>query len=163
MCTLKALCTIRSESGTYVPQATEVVSRVYIADLWTASNANTLSSLKISHVVSVMPGDIDIPPWDPSKLLQIAVDDMPFAEILTHLDKAVEWITWALNSGPDARVLVHCFQGISRSTTVVAAYLMSSRGWSVSKALTHIKAVRRVAEPNVGFVSQLKEYEATLK
>jgi protein-tyrosine phosphatase len=110
-----------------------------------------------------MPGDLDIPPWDPSKVLQIAVDDMPFAEIFSHLDRAAKWIAKALNSSPDARVLVHCFQGISRSTTIVCAYLMFSRGWSVSHSLSHIKGLRYIAEPNPGFVSQLKEYEASLK
>jgi len=162
MGTLKELCTIRTASFVYHPQATEVVSRVHIADLLTATNPSVLRALKITHVVSAMPGDVDLPPWDSSKLLQIAVEDMPFVEIVAHLDRAARWITKALDSSPDNRVLVHCFQGVSRSSTVVCAYLIYSRKWSASQALAHIKSMRTVAEPNFGFVAQLREYEELL-
>lgn len=129
-----------------------------------------------------MPGPVDLPPWEKSKHLQLAVDDMPFADILSHLHPAVNFISHALQESPESRVLVHCFQGqftvfwlrlhcclttfflgVSRSTTVVCAYLMVSKGWSVSQALAHVKAARRVAEPNFGFVSQLEEFQQTIK
>jgi len=162
-CTLKELCTIRSPSGIYVPQATEIVPRVYLADLYTATNPVALRQLKITHILSVMPGEVDLPPWDPSRHLQLSVEDMPFVEIVPHLKTAVHWISRALASSTDARVVVHCFQGISRSSTIVAAYLIASRGLSVTRALEHIRSHRPIAEPNFGFVSQLKEYAELVK
>lgn len=161
--TLKELCTIRSPSGTYIPQATEIIPRVYLADLYTSTNPSALRQLKITHILSVMPGEVDIPPWDPSRHLQLAFEDMPFVEIVPHLKTAVHWIQRALESSPEARVIVHCFQGISRSSTIVAAYLIATRGYSVSRALDAIRAARPVAQPNFGFVIQLKEYAELFK
>lgn len=162
-CTLKELCTIRSSSGTYGPQATEIISRVFLADLYSATNPAILRQLKITHVLSVMPGEVDLPPWDPSRHLQLSVLDMPFEEILPHLKTAVRWIIKALESSPDTRVIVHCFQGISRSSTVVAAYLIAAHGFSVSRALDHIQFRRPFAMPNFGFISQLKEFADSVK
>nr|XP_009936842.1 PREDICTED: dual specificity protein phosphatase 22-A-like [Opisthocomus hoazin] len=52
--------------------------------------------------------------------------------------------------------------GVSRSTTVLVAYLMTvtELGWEGCLAAT--KAVRSYVSPNFGFQRQLQEYEATL-
>jgi atypical dual specificity phosphatase len=162
-CPLKELCTIRTPAGIYPPQATEIVSRLYIADLYTATNPTHLRQLRATHIVSVMPGEIDLPSWNPSCHLQLSVEDMPFFEVVPYLQRAVVWITRALASHPEARVVVHCFQGISRSSTVVAAYLIASRGLSVKEALAYLKSRRPIADPNFGFVAQLQEFADTLK
>uniref|UniRef100_A0A8C3KPA8 Dual specificity phosphatase catalytic domain-containing protein n=1 Tax=Calidris pygmaea TaxID=425635 RepID=A0A8C3KPA8_9CHAR len=52
--------------------------------------------------------------------------------------------------------------GVSRSTTILVAYLMTvtELGWEGCLAAT--KAVRSYVSPNFGFQQQLQEYEATL-
>lgn len=55
-------------------------------------------------------------------------------------------------------MLVHCAEGISRSVSVVAAFLMAQYGWSPSEAVGFIKERRLIANPNFGFVQQLYEY-----
>lgn len=90
--------------------------------------------------------------------MHVRVEDMPFAELAAHLPSTTAFIRDALNSGPEARVLVHCGEGISRSVSVVAAYLMAQYGWGRDEAVNYIKTKRRVANPNFGFMSQLQEY-----
>jgi protein-tyrosine phosphatase len=62
----------------------------------------------------------------------------------------------------DGRILVHCIQGISRSVSVVIAYLMRSQAWSLRKAYNHVKAIRTIAKPIVAFVEQLQNFERLL-
>ena len=62
----------------------------------------------------------------------------------------------------DGRVLVHCKMGISRSASTVCAYLMKSLNWSLEQALSHVKTCRPIANPNDGFIQQLKIYEGML-
>lgn len=53
------------------------------------------------------------------------------------------------------RVFVHCCQGVSRSTSLVIAYLMWREGQSFDDAFQFVKAARGIADPNMGFACQL--------
>ncbi|TCD70285.1 hypothetical protein EIP91_004186 [Steccherinum ochraceum] len=141
---------------------TEVIPRLWLADISAAENIHTLTSLGITHVVSAMTGYVALPLRLPaSHHLQLPLQDNPFAELAAHLPSATAFISQAL-SNPHARVLVHCVQGISRSSSVVAGYLVAT-GMSPSEAVSFVKAKRSHADPNPGFVSQLGEYANSLR
>ncbi|XP_059317652.1 protein-tyrosine-phosphatase MKP1 [Lycium ferocissimum] len=55
----------------------------------------------------------------------------------------------------NGRVFVHCCQGVSRSTSLVIAYLMWREGQSFDDAFEYVKAARGIADPNMGFACQL--------
>ena len=57
------------------------------------------------------------------------------------------------------RVLVHCHAGISRSSSMVIAYLMWSRRWRFSEAIAFVKQQRACIDPNIGFIGQLMELD----
>jgi atypical dual specificity phosphatase len=147
----------------------EIIPRLYLSDLADAENRTVLGDLCITHVLSMMPGFVDIPSHTshtgkptPIHRVQIPIEDNPFAELAAHLPSSTAFIREALRD-PEARVLVHCVQGISRSASVVCAFLMALYGWSPGKAVAFVKAKRWIAEPNFGFVAQLHEYEKTLQ
>src|SRR6266851_1312507 len=51
---------------------------------------------------------------------------------------------------------VHCFMGISRSTTVVLAYLVATTQMTPREALAAVRSKRAIVRPNRGFMSQLQ-------
>lgn len=59
---------------------------------------------------------------------------------------------------------LHCasLAGVSRSTTILVAYLMTVTELGWERCLAATKAVRSYASPNFGFQQQLQEYEQTL-
>jgi len=60
-------------------------------------------------------------------------------------------------------VLVHCFAGVSRSATIVLAYLMQEHGMSYTEAMKFVKAARWFINPNEGFRKQLLQFQRELK
>ena len=56
-------------------------------------------------------------------------------------------------------LLFFSLAGISRSVTIVAAYIISVTGLSVSEALQAIRSSRSIANPNFGFQKQLFDFE----
>jgi protein-tyrosine phosphatase len=56
-------------------------------------------------------------------------------------------------------VLVHCHMGRQRSAATVAAYIMSTRKWSLPKTIKHIKKCKRDAFfPDVNFQDALANH-----
>lgn len=154
-----------SHFGTRYPPTlppTEVIPRLYLSDISAAESSSTLRALGITHIVSAMFGLVALPHGVPVQQLQIPLQDNPFAELAEHLPRSTAFIADALRD-PHARVLVHCVQGISRSTSVVCAYLIAHYGWTPAQAVHYVKSKRSLADPNPGFVSQLGEYAASLR
>lgn len=52
--------------------------------------------------------------------------------------------------------------GVSRSTTLVLAYLMKIEKMTLAEAYKHVKGIRPVIDPNYGFKQQLMDYEKSL-
>ncbi|MBS0616399.1 MAG: dual specificity protein phosphatase family protein [Verrucomicrobia bacterium] len=67
----------------------------------------------------------------------------------------------ALNA--DQKVLIHCRGGVSRSPTVLIAYLMKEFGVTHDQALNYVRSRRRGVDPNIGFRAGLQEYNNRLK
>jgi len=91
-----------------------------------------------------------------------AMGDTKDQDILTALPALLSFIHDAHVSNPEHRVLVHCVQGISRSASVVIAYLMQHVGMSLREAYEHTKERRTVILPRREFLDQLGELERSL-
>lgn len=58
---------------------------------------------------------------------------------------------------------MHCWAGISRSTSCIIAYMMLEYGMSLTNSLNFIRKSRSIVNPNPGFIKQLQEFEKKLK
>ncbi|RKP27251.1 protein-tyrosine phosphatase-like protein, partial [Syncephalis pseudoplumigaleata] len=90
--------------------------------------------------------------------LVITVDDRPATNLLQYFHDTYRFIDECIEQG--GRVLVHCMAGISRSATIVIAYLMRKHQWSVDVAMQTVRQSRPIIKPNAGFRRQLALYES---
>ena len=56
------------------------------------------------------------------------------------------------------KILIHCYQGISRSACLVTAYLIFSKKIDSDKAFNFVQKKRKIANPNLGFFFQLNVF-----
>lgn len=70
--------------------------------------------------------------------------------------ESIQFIDTAIENG---NILVHCLAGVSRSPTIVAAYLMFKKRLRYKEALAIIKQTRPFVNPNPGFIEQLKLFK----
>ena len=96
---------------------TEVIPRLYVGDLAAAESPEVLTALGITHVLSVMPGHVALPPAAqlPHLLaarrpalerMQLPLHDTPFAELADALPRTTAFIAQALRGDPAARFSV---------------------------------------------------------
>jgi len=82
-------------------------------------------------------------------------------KITPHLDDTTTFIRDALKD-PESKVLVHCVMGISRSATVVCAYLIAEKAMTGQAAIEFVREKRPIICPNIGFQRQLDEYSVKI-
>lgn len=146
-------------------QIAQILPGLYLSDIMCASDDALLSYAGFTHVISVLSAPI---PWlGPSsqssscRVMNIRCDDTSEDDILKHFPSTNQFITEAFRE--KGKVLVHCLAGVSRSPTVVAAYLIWAAGMRRDEALDLLRERRGVVEPNPGFIEQLGVYESMVR
>ncbi|XP_019365525.1 PREDICTED: dual specificity protein phosphatase 15 isoform X1 [Gavialis gangeticus] len=119
-----------------------------------AKDLEQLNRNKITHIISIH--ESPQPLLQEITYLRIPLPDAPEANIKKHFKECISFIHHCRLRGGNC--LVHCLAGISRSTTIVIAYVMAVTGLSWQEVLDAVKAVRPVANPNPGFKQQLEEF-----
>lgn len=129
---------------------------LYVGGWMAASERENLDARRIAHVVNVGGGECR---FDGAgvEYLFLGVRDRPDAQLLPYLEDAAAFVRRGLAG--HGGVLVHCRGGISRSPTVVLAYLVRYRGLSLAQAQFVVACARPPASPNAGFMDQLAEFE----
>ncbi|XP_032666703.1 dual specificity protein phosphatase MPK-4-like [Odontomachus brunneus] len=138
----------------------EIEPGLFLGNLTAATDIDWLKEVEITHILTVdscpLPRKIqDRLPNLITKYIQVT--DMPREDLLTYFEDSYEFIDRAIES--NGRVLVHCYFGMSRSATVVIAYIMKKHESSFTDVFHAVKAKRRFVAPNPGFVAQLRLYE----
>jgi predicted protein tyrosine phosphatase len=135
--------------------------------LWIGSKADSMNmkAAQRHHIGLVVNCTRDLPFSVPGvKRVRVPIDDMPDENptFLKALPRAVRAIDLALSQGQG--VLVHCYAGISRSASVVAAFLMARDGLTPAQAMARIrKAKPETFRPRANFLPSLLAWEGTLK
>jgi dual specificity MAP kinase phosphatase len=77
------------------------------------------------------------------------------------LEEAFEFIETAKNN--NAKILVHCQLGKSRSSSILIAYFIKYLGYEWDSAYTFLKNKRKIVFPNLSFMNELKLYSKTVR
>lgn len=87
----------------------------------------------------------------------VPVYDENGCDLLSYMNGATQFVDRHVSQG--GSVLVNCTYGVSRSATIVMAYLIRFHGMTRQEAYVTVKQCRPRANPNVGFWEQLGVFE----
>ncbi len=148
-------------AGSFFP-AKQILPNVWIGSVKDASDANFIKKHDIRLIINATANE-PIRYTRDVNTYRVPIDDSP-----SDADKLTRYlpITSLLINDMvryNKNVLVHCYAGMNRSATVVAAYLMFSRGWPASKAMAYIKQRKPETFTPMNFCPALKAWEARLR
>ncbi|KAL8106382.1 protein-tyrosine-phosphatase MKP1-like [Apium graveolens] len=143
----------RDKIAFFEKDCSRIADHVYLGSDAVAKNREILRQNGITHVLNCV--GFVCPEYFKSDLVYktLWLRDSPTEDITSILYDVFDYFEDVREQG--GRVLVHCCQGVSRSTSLVIAYLMWKNGQSFEDAFQHVKAARGVANPNMGFACQL--------
>lgn len=123
------------------------------------SRLHSGSRSTVSSLSSDEPSPLDLSDFVPPQYLKLPWTHNQ-EDIQTYFNDAFAFIGKALQEG--SGVLVHCKQGLSRSASLVIAYVMWAKHMKSSEAYNFVKRLSPAVSPNLGFIYQLLEYEKSL-
>ncbi|EGT35714.1 hypothetical protein CAEBREN_02169 [Caenorhabditis brenneri] len=140
----------------------EILPNLYLSGRTVAQNQELLREKNVKTVINV--SDREIPNYTAThptirNYKYYTMSDTASGNFDGIVEEAVTLIHETRIRGES--VLVHCFLGVSRSATLIAFYLISAFGMNWREAVDYIRMRRHSANPNFGFLHQLKVYANT--
>ena len=134
----------------------QITETIYLGNMVAAFNKKQLKKLGIKKILTVMGAFGNH--YEPHEFIHkaIEVDDDFRTNIIQYFKECFLFI-----EGND-KVFVHCAAGMSRSPTIVIAYLMWKKQLYLNDALNFVRKKRPLVSPNANFMNQLKIFDELL-
>ncbi len=127
-----------------------IPQKLYLSDMYIPDNIPISAIICVADRLKIE-NKHDVP------IFTYKIDDQYDFSIYEYFDEITELIQSI--QGP---VVVNCVAGISRSATIVIAYLMRYYGMDLRQAFVYTRSKRRQICPNKGFMKCLRDYEVEI-
>lgn len=130
--------------------------KLYLGDIFDANNETELTQKQIKTIICVAE-DVQIRLTNSNiQIYKFNLQDTYDCNISLYFDEITDLIH------KQDSVLVNCVAGISRSATIVIAYIMKYHNLNLKDAFLYVRKRRNQITPNQKFMSYLIEYEYKL-
>ncbi|GJP59273.1 hypothetical protein CLOP_g10173 [Closterium sp. NIES-67] len=138
-------------------ECSQIMAHVFVGSDAVARDRDILRKSGITHVLNCV--GFVCPEYFPGDIIYktLWLQDNTSEDIGCVLYDVFDFIEAVREAA--GRVFVHCCQGVSRSTSLVIAYLMWTEKRGFEDAFRFVKAIRGVASPNMGFACQLLQWQ----
>ncbi|CAF0793029.1 unnamed protein product [Rotaria sp. Silwood1] len=147
---------------TFLMSISEITPQLFLSGQM-AATVEQVQKLGITYILNVAVESTPIVYPKPIKLEKFDIIDFPTAPISNYFNILTDKIHTHINANKQNKVLVHCMAGISRSVTIVCAYLARYMNMTLRDAYLLCKRHRPICFPNLGFWNQLISYEYQIK
>ncbi|XP_047429872.1 dual specificity protein phosphatase 10 [Mugil cephalus] len=142
-------------------ELTPILPFLYLGNEQDAQDANLLQRLNIGYILNVTT-HLPLYHYDTGLFVykRLPATDSNKQNLRQYFEEAFEFIEEAQQAGMG--LLIHCQAGVSRSATIVIAYLMKHTWMTMTDAYKFVKTRRPIISPNLNFMGQLLEFEEDL-
>ena len=133
-----------------------IPNKLYLGNNESAKN---LEILQKHNITSILICGYFLSEFFPGQFIYktLEIQDNEYEIIINSLIKGIEFIE------NNKTILVHCREGISRSSTIVIGYIMYKEKKSYNEAENFVREKKDDIKPNENFVKQLKEFGDIIK
>ena len=133
------------------PECDEIIkNKLYLGNYDFALNYDLLKQNNVSCIL-VCGSELECKFENEFKYLKIDLNDYTEDSIIPYIDKCIQFI----NENKNKRIFIHCNAGISRSPSIIIAYLIKSLNYSFKDAFNLVKSKRNI-KPNEKFLQELQ-------
>ncbi|XP_038617016.1 dual specificity protein phosphatase 10 [Tachyglossus aculeatus] len=142
-------------------ELTPILPFLFLGNEHDAQDLETMQRMNVGYVINVT---THLPLYHYEKGVlsykRLPATDSNKQNLRQYFEEAFEFIEEAHQCGKG--LLIHCQAGVSRSATIVIAYLMKHTRMTMTDAYKFVKGKRPIISPNLNFMGQLLEFEEDL-
>ena len=135
----------------------KITDKIYLGGVEGLSEYEYFKTEQIQNILSVLNDAPKIPEGKNINQKIINIDDLFSENIMKYFKECIEYIE------KSDKIFIHCTCGVSRSSTIVLAYLMWKTHSNFNDVYSFVKKRRPEIDPNNGFRSQLKKFQKLLE
>lgn len=148
--------------------ANQVDAHIFIGNSKVAQDGNFIKEQGITNIINCAK---ELPNFLESNqslhYLNLGLDDSTDQlsqedDLYRVVEVAYRYIFSVLRNNQNAKFLIHCHAGISRSASITIYYLMRKEGITYDVALNKLKDIRPIISPNQWFEKQLRDMSMVL-
>lgn len=146
---------------------TEIIKNLYLGDLASLRDKDYLTEqnfdliLDVNYYYGLLQNPVKFHKeqglFPKLELKHYPIEDTQTEDPFKHFDSIYTDIETSMTN--NKKIYIHCQMGISRSPTIVIAYLMKKNQWNRNKALEFVKDKRPWIAPNNSFMKYLAAFE----
>ena len=142
-------------------QVSRVNSYLLVSSNAASANLDVLENNNVTHIINMA---AELPNHFPDTFtyLHIPAQDSLTERLSPHFSTITTFASDAVAANPDAQILVHCQEGVSRSAAAALAILVSNEHMRLQAAFEQLKRARPVIEPNRTFLMELRWLEKSV-
>lgn len=129
----------------------EITKGLFLSSYWNISN-ESLIGMKIENVINISSVKFSFRECV-KRVMEIEIEDSENTNISKYFTKTSRFICNSLINNEN--ILVYCFAGMSRSPTIICAFLIKKRKMSYKEAVAYLSSKKRI-DINQGFIQQLE-------
>jgi hypothetical protein len=132
-----------------------IIDNIYLGSQKSGVDRKKLFELNVKYVLIVGKGMNAN--FDEVIYKIIEIDDSLEQNLSDYIKEALEFISESQKT--NSNILIHCVSGISRSASIVIAYIMDKEKINYDQAFSYVKTKRAAIRPNTNFVDQLNNLQ----
>lgn len=141
---------------------TQITENIYLSSYKTSTDYHYLKENNFTHIINCAGGSNTFSPvyFEDFSYLTLHMRDDCACDIEEKVEQFVAFMRE--NCNDRNKILIHCWEGISRAPAILCAYLMWKNKIGFREALGMIKEKRSCVDLNLGFMFQLENMSRKL-
>lgn len=140
----------------FEPLLSRILDFLFLSSRIPTANKDLLRHYGVTHILNCAGDHCTNHFPDDFNYKTYYISDSSGEDITCLFYETIDFIEDARQHG--GKVLIHCSQGVSRSSSFVIVYLMWQFRWDFNKAHEWVRTIRFISNPNPGFTGQLMHW-----
>jgi hypothetical protein len=137
-----------------------IIDEIYLSGYQVGNDYEFLRKNNFTHIINCASSSKSFTPvfYEDFSYLLLDIKDEPGFDIMYYIYLCIDFIENAGKTNSHRKILIHCYEGVSRAPTILSSYLIWKYNFEKDYVIKLLKEKRKCVDINLGFLYQLERW-----